>query len=208
MPTTFFDSVLRRARGAIGTFPFPHQASALLDNPLRRRMEDPRQSIDVMELAGTERVLEIGPGAGYFSVELASRLRSGQLDLFDIQPQMLAKVRRKLEQAGHHDVGYTAGQAGAALPYPADTFDAAFLAEVIGEVPDKKACARALAVVIKPGGKLVFHEAFLDPDRLSVAELQALCEPAGFTLDRCEQSRWKDVVRFRRDDSNTVIQQG
>lgn len=120
-----------------------------------------------------------------------------------------------------HDVGYTAGQAGAPLPFPAGTFDAAFLAEVIGEVPDKQACVRSLAVVLKPGGKLVFHEAFLDPDRLSVAELRALCEPAGFILDRAERSRWNDIVRFRRttvsrnskpitnfDDTNTVIQKG
>jgi SAM-dependent methyltransferase len=198
MTTTFLDTVLRRARAGIGTFPYPHQAAALLDNPLRRRIENPGQSIDVMELTGNERVLEIGPGAGYFSVELAGRLDSGQLDLFDIQPQMLAKARRKLEDAGHHNVGYTAGQAGAALPFPAGTFDAAFLAEVIGEVPDKQACVRSLAVVLKPGGKLVFHEAFPDPDRLSVAELRALCEPAGFVLDRSEESRWKDIVRFRR----------
>jgi SAM-dependent methyltransferase len=198
MATTIFDTVLRRARAGIGTFPYPHQAAALLDNPLRRRMERPADSIDVLELTGNERVLEIGPGGGFFSVELANRLESGQLDLFDIQPQMLTKARHKLEQAGHHAVGYTAGQAGAALPFPADTFDAAFLAEVIGEVPDKQACVRSLAVVLKPGGKLAFHEAFLDPDRLSVAELRGLCEPAGFVLDRADESRWKDIVRFRR----------
>ncbi|MBB3601926.1 ubiquinone/menaquinone biosynthesis C-methylase UbiE [Mycolicibacterium sp. BK556] len=198
MPTTILDTMLRRARAGIGTFPYPHQAAALLDNPLRRRMENPAQTIEVIELTGTERVLEIGPGPGFFSAELAGRLNSGQLDLFDIQPQMLAKARRKLEAAGHHDVGYTAGQAGAALPFPAGTFDAAFLAEVIGEVPDKQACVRSLAVVLKPGGKLVFHEAFPDPDRLSVTELRELCEPAGFVLDRSVQSRWKDIVRFRR----------
>lgn len=198
MPTTILDSVLRRARAGIGTFPYPHQAAALLDNPFRRRLEKPGQSIDVLELNGTERVLEIGPGPGFFSLELAGRLTSGRLDLFDIQPQMLAKARRKLEQAGHRDIGYTAGQAGAALPFPANTFDAAFLAEVIGEVPDKGACIRALAVVLKPHGKLVFHEAFPDPDRLSVDELTALCEPAGFVMDCAQQSRWKDIVRFRR----------
>jgi ubiquinone/menaquinone biosynthesis C-methylase UbiE len=198
MSTTILDSMLRRVRSGVGTFPFPHQAAALLDNPLRRRMEKPAQTIDVIDLTGTEHVIEIGPGSGYFSVELADRLHSGHLELFDIQPQMLAKARRRLEHAGHHNVGYTAGQASDALPFPASTFDAAFLAEVIGEVPDKQTCISALARVLKPGGKLVFHEAFGDPDRLRVGELKALCEPAGFVLDRCEQSRWKDVVRFRR----------
>ncbi|MCX2928718.1 class I SAM-dependent methyltransferase [Mycobacterium sp. CVI_P3] len=139
MAATIFDTVLRRARAGVGTFPYPHQAAALLDNPLRRRMERPGDSIDVLELTGTERVLEIGPGGGFLSVELANRLGSGPLDLFDIQPQMLDKARRKLEQAGHRGVGYTAGQPGAVLPFPAGTFDAAFLAEVIGEGRTRKA---------------------------------------------------------------------
>ena len=198
MATTRADGALRVLRGMIGNFPYPHQASYFLDNPLRRAWENPAAAIAVIGLAGHERVLELGPGPGFFSVEIARLLPTGRLDLFDLQPEMLEKARRKLERAGYRDVGTHAGDAGAGLPFPDNTFDVAFLAEVIGEVPDQAACVRDLARVLKPGGLLVFHEEFPDPDRLSVAELRALAEPQGFTYVDARESRWRDTVRFRK----------
>jgi len=56
--------------------------------------------------------------------------------------------------AGFRDVGFTTGQASEGLAFPDNTFDIAFLAAVIGEVPDKQACIRSLARVLKPGGRL------------------------------------------------------
>lgn len=66
------------------------------------------------------------------------------------------------------------------------------------QVPDKAACAVSLQKVIKPGGRLVFQEIFLDPDRLSVAELCALFEPRGFELKSTTGTRWRDIVEFTR----------
>ncbi len=37
-----------------------------------------------------ERLLEVGPGTGYYSLDVAERLRpEGGLDIFDLQPEML-----------------------------------------------------------------------------------------------------------------------
>ena len=80
---------------------------------------------------------------------------------------MLAKAKRRLDRAGFADVGFTAGEASEGFPFPDNTFDLAFLAAVIGEVPDQQACVRSLGRVLKPGGRLVFLEMFPDPDRLS-----------------------------------------
>lgn len=199
MPTTWLDTLVRQTR-RVGNFPFPHQASFVLDNPLRRWLADPARPVDGLELTGSERVLELGPGPGFFSVEIARRLTDGQLDLFDIQPEMLAKARRKLEAAGHRNVGFHVGEAGAGLPFPDNTFDAAFLAGVLGEVPDKVSCIRSLRRVLKPGGRLVFQEVFSDPDRLSTADLRALAEPDGFIFARATGSWWQDIVCFTRQD--------
>ncbi|WP_313959977.1 class I SAM-dependent methyltransferase [Mycobacterium deserti] len=193
------DSVLSQTRTVIGRFPFPHWASVLLNNPIRRALERPDSTIDKIGLDGHEHVLELGPGPGFFSVPLAGRLPRGHLDLFDIQPGMLDRARRNLERAGHRNVGYHVGEADVELPFPDGAFDVAFLAEVIGEVSDKTACLRSLARVIKPGGVLVFREAFPDPDRLSVAELRKLAEPNDFAFADAIEGRWGDVVRFRRN---------
>ncbi|MEU7143671.1 class I SAM-dependent methyltransferase [Nocardia sp. NPDC046473] len=192
------DTLLRQTR-RVGDFPYPHQAAFLLDNPVRRLFTNPRDTIDQLELSGTEQVLELGPGPGFYSLELARKLTDGRLELFDIQPQMLDKARRKLAAAGCDNVGFHSGDAGAGLPFPDDSFDVAFLAAVIGEVPDKPACIRALARALKPGAQLAFFEHFPDPDRMSVPQLQKLAEPEGFSLLNTRGDRWHDTVRFTRN---------
>ena len=111
---------------------------------------------------------------------------------------MLVKAKRRLDRAGFTDVGFTAGEASEAFPFPDNTFDLAFLAAVIGEVPDQQACVRSLGRVLKPGGRLVFLEMFPDPDRLSERELRDLAEPGGFDFVETSGSRLKDIVTFRK----------
>ncbi len=203
MPPTWAGALLqkRRENRKDRVAAFPHQAAFLLDNPLRRKLFKPSHTVDVIGLTGTERVLELGPGPGFYSVEIARRLNDGRLDLFDLQPEMLDKARRHLERAGFRDVGFTTGQAGQELPFPDNMFDVAFLAAVIGEVPDKRACIRSLRRALKPGGRLVFAETFPDPDRLSVQQLRDLAEPEGFEFVEAVGNRWRDVVCFGNKNS-------
>ena len=60
MPITWMDTVLRQSR-RFGTFPYPHQAAFLLDNPIRRLVANPTRLADALELTGSETVLELGP---------------------------------------------------------------------------------------------------------------------------------------------------
>ena len=78
----------------------------------------PGRIIDALGLTGAERVLELGPGPGFFSVEIARRLTDGRLDLFDLQPEMLEKARRRLARDGFIDIGFTSGQASQEFPFP------------------------------------------------------------------------------------------
>jgi ubiquinone/menaquinone biosynthesis C-methylase UbiE len=196
MPTTWLDTLLRQTRRATDT-PYPHWAAVFLNNPIHRFVGRPATVIDRLGLIGDEHVLEIGPGPGYFSTEIARRLPQGRLELFDLQPEMLDKARRSLDTAGCHNAGFHTGDASGGLPFPDGSFDVAFLAAVLGEVPDKSACIRSLARALRPGGVLVLVEAFPDPDRMSVPVLRDLAEPEGFLFESCEGSTWRDVVRFR-----------
>ncbi len=199
MTSTWVGALLHKSRQQ-GESPFPHQAAFLIDNPIRRALLKPARIVDKLGLAGAEHVLELGPGPGFFSVEIARRLTGGRLELFDIQPEMLAKAQRQLERAGLSDVGFTVGEASDGLPFPHNSFDVAFLAAVIGEVPDKQACLRSLGQALKPGGRLVFVEMFPDPDRLSVEELRDLVEPENFEFVEASGNRWETIARFRRVD--------
>jgi ubiquinone/menaquinone biosynthesis C-methylase UbiE len=200
MASTWVGALLHKSRQQ-GKSPFPYQAAFMINNPVRRALLKPARIVDKLGLAGSEHVLELGPGPGFFSVEIARRLTDGRLELFDIQPEMLEMARRQLERAGLSDVGFTAGEASDGLPFPDNTFDVAFLAAVIGEVPDQQACLRSLGQVLKPGGRLVFVEMFPDPDRLSVPQLRGLAEPEGFEFVEATGNRWENIVRFRNGDA-------
>ncbi|WP_066912965.1 class I SAM-dependent methyltransferase [Millisia brevis] len=191
------DAIMRWAGRGPDT-PFPHQLAFLLNNPIRITVARPARFIARLDLTGSERVLEVGPGDGYYSAEIAKRLPDGRLELFDVQPQMIDKARRKLERRKLRNIGYRSGDAGAGLPYPDGAFDVAFLALTIGEIPDKAAAVRELARVLRPGGALVFLESFPDPDRLSTPELRDLVNGAQFSFRDRRGSRWLEIVRFTR----------
>lgn len=160
---------------------YPHELAFLLDLPLRKLILSPRQVVDRLHLSPQAQVLEIGPGPGYFSGEVARRIPGGQLTLLDIQYEMLDKNRRKLRQAALTNARWT--QAGAdTLPFTTESFDVVFLVTVLGEVPEPRACLQAIRPVLRPGGLLSITEMQGDPDALSQAEVQQLARQCGFTV--------------------------
>jgi SAM-dependent methyltransferase len=131
-----------------------------------------------------ERVLEVGPGTGYYSLPVAEWLApGGRLDIFDLQQPMLDHTLRRAAERGLENIDATQGDARR-LPYPDATFDAAYLTLVLGEIPDQDAALRELARVVKPGGRLVVGELFGDPHWVSPGRLRARGEAAGLRFER------------------------
>jgi ubiquinone/menaquinone biosynthesis C-methylase UbiE len=179
--------------------PYPHHLSRLIDNPLRALLISPRTLVDRANLEPHHQVLELGPGSGYFSVELARRIPKGRLDLVDVQDAMLSKAKAKLRTAGITNARFTVADGGKPLPFHPSRFDAAILVTVLGEIPDEGAAIDALARVIKPGGSLVIHEQIPDPDIISLRRLKSIVEPRGFSFVRRHGPWWNYTAVFRRD---------
>ena len=69
-----------------------------------------------------QRVLEVGPGTGYYALEVARWLEPGcALDILDIQQEMLDYTMRRAHALGISNIIPTRGDAQA-LPYPDDHF--------------------------------------------------------------------------------------
>lgn len=168
----------------------PQELSSTLDLPLRRLILTPEELAERLHLAATSRVLEVGCGPGYFSVEVARRIPQGRLELFDVQREMVQKARRKLDRAGVGHVGYTQGDART-LPFADACFDVAFLVTVLGEVPDPAACLRDLHRLLRPGGWLSITEQPGDPDYQPLSVVRALAEQQGFTFVETYRKRWR-----------------
>ena len=138
----------------------------------------------VLEPRPGERILEVGPGTGYYSLPVAEwLLPDGRLDVFDIQQEMLDHVMRVAGERGLENIHPTLGDAQA-LPYADETFDGAFLVTVLGEVPDQHAALSELRRVLKPGGRLVVGELFGDPHWVSPGALERRAEQAGLAPER------------------------
>src|SRR5688572_31901804 len=120
----------------------------------------PGEFADRLSLTASSRVLEVGPGSGYFSVEIARRTPQGHLELFDLQLEMLGKARRKLQASGLNNVGYTQGDA-ANLPFADASFDMATLVAVLGEVPESKDAQPVFIVSFAPAEESCFTNSFL-----------------------------------------------
>jgi ubiquinone/menaquinone biosynthesis C-methylase UbiE len=143
-----------------------------------------------------ERVLEVGPGTGYYTLDVAQQLApDGTLDILDLQQQMLDHTMRR---AREHDVtNIVPIQADAvALPYPNDTFDAAYMMVVLGEIPDRNAALRELRRVLRPGGRLVVGEIFGDPHMVTFGSLRTRAEEAGLRFEQRLGGRLAYFARF------------
>jgi ubiquinone/menaquinone biosynthesis C-methylase UbiE len=131
-----------------------------------------------------ERLLEVGPGTGYYTLPAAEWIRpGGRLDLLDVQQEMLDHTMRRVEQAGLANVTPVRADARE-MPYEDGSFDAAFLVTVLGEIPDQEAALRELRRVVKPGGRIVVGELFGDPHMVSHKALRRRAEAEGLRVER------------------------
>ena len=129
-----------------------------------------------------ETVLEVGPGTGDYTTEVAGWIRpGGTLHVFDIQQEMLDHTLRRVHERGLDNVVAARGDARE-LPYSDDTFDAVYLVTVLGEIPDQDRALAELARVLKPGGRLVVGELAGDPHMVRVSALERRAADAGLRL--------------------------
>ena len=145
----------------------------------------------------SERVLEVGPGRGYYALDVARwLLPGGTLDIFDLQPDMLRVTMRRATERAISNIVATHGDAQT-LPYADGAFDAAYLVATLGEAPDTDAVLRELRRVLKLGGRLVVGEGAPDPHMVSFATLRARAEDAGLHFERRRGRNFGYFASFR-----------
>lgn len=188
---------LRSVKDSLARGGFPHEFSFFLDLPWRYLVLPPRELLARLDLTTTNRVLEVGTGTGFYSVEVARRVSDGHLELLDLQPEMLKKARQKLEARGLSNVGYTLSDAGK-LPLEADSFDVIFLVAVLGEISDQRAFLSEARRVLKSGGVLSISEHLPDPDFSPFVKVKSAVEREGFKFSGRYGRRWSYTVNFSK----------
>jgi ubiquinone/menaquinone biosynthesis C-methylase UbiE len=144
----------------------------------------------VLEPQDGERILEIGPGTGYYTLDMAEWLAPGSADsgeggtveIFDLQEEFLDHVMARAAERGLANVVPTQGDA-TALPYDDASIDAVVLTAVLGEIPDPAAALREIRRVLKPDGRLIVGELFGDPHFTTLSSLKRQAAGAGLRYE-------------------------
>jgi ubiquinone/menaquinone biosynthesis C-methylase UbiE len=129
-----------------------------------------------------ERVLEIGPGVGYYTLDMAKWVGGGSIEVFDLQQEFLDHVMQRAGERGLTNIVPSQGDA-TGLPYEDTSMDAVVLTAVLGEIPDPVAALREIRRVLKPTGRLVVGELFGDPHFTTLTSLKRQSAEAGLAFE-------------------------
>ncbi len=166
----------REGRGG----PIPVSQAGGLTLPVRGLLDPVRPLLESFRLTLDQTVLEVGPGPGYFTPEVARIVGPrGKVICIELQPGMLALLRKRLHARSVGNVDALAADA-TRLPLVDGSIDAAFLAAVFGEIPDRPRVLGELRRVLKPRATLSFLETMRDSDYVYVDTLKDLCHAHGF----------------------------
>lgn len=115
-----------------------------------------RRSIELLNLQPGEHLLIVGCGTG---LDLPLLPLDGRVTAVDLTPAM---VRRAAARGNALNLPVLASvMNGQQLAFPAESFDAVALHLILAVIPDPIACAREVARVLRPGGRVAIFDKWL-----------------------------------------------
>lgn len=145
-----------------------------------------------------ERVLEVGPGTGYYTLDVADWVGTeGKVEILDLQQEMLDHTMARAAERGIETISPTRADA-TEMPYEDGGFDAAYLITVLGEIPDQDAALRELARVLKPGGRLVVGELMGDPHYVALNKMRLRAAGVGLAFEQRSGNALGFFARFSK----------
>ncbi len=167
-----------------------HRGADWLDRMERDEEEAPERALDALDIRPGQTVVDLGAGSGYFTVRLAKRVGpSGRVIAVDIQPEMLMRLRERLQHEGITNVTpLLATEQDPTLPEGAA--DLVLMVDVYHELAAPQQILRHIARGLRPNGRLVLLEYRKEDPRvpirpehkMSVAEAKAELEGEGYQL--------------------------
>jgi len=126
------------------------------------RLQDQAATLEELLHCGTtyqsrSRVLEVGCGVGAQTLALARRSPDAQIIAIDIAETSLAAARRRINEAGLHNVEFRLADVHA-LPFALSSFDHIFVCFVLEHLPDPAGVLGQLWGQLTPGGTLTAIE--------------------------------------------------
>lgn len=127
-----------------------------LDNPERRKALPPEQILGLLKLKGTDSVLDLGAGAGYFTIP-AAQLTKAKVYALDVENRMLEVLRERVDAEGLKNVELVEG-AIEEIPLQDGLADHVIASFVLHEVEPLSKGLQEIHRMLKPGGSCLCLE--------------------------------------------------
>jgi ubiquinone/menaquinone biosynthesis C-methylase UbiE len=192
----FLETVIRLVKHFIH-LPAPPFFVYLLNNPIRRKLLSPKRVLDYLGIREGMKILEVGPGSGFFTFELAEYAGpSGYVYGVDIEPKMIALLENKIKREKIKNIT-TKTASAYEIPLPNSSVDLVFMGGVLGEIPDKQRALREMQRVLKEKGFVAVMECLIDPDYPRRKTITRWFEDAGYELAGSYGSTFLYVLTFK-----------
>ena len=161
-----------------------------LEKPGRATWQRPDEVVRAMRLKGSETLVDVGAGSGYFTFRFAAALPKGKVVATDIDPGFVRHLHHRI--LAEHVANVRVVLASPEEPTIASDADVVFVCDVIHHIPQREAWLGKAFAQMKPGARFVtveFKEGALPegpPEgvKIAKAKLIALLERVGFKLER------------------------
>lgn len=164
-------------------FPIPGFLTRLIDNPIRRKLiQKPEKVADRMELEPGMVIVEIGPGKGSYTKELAKRvLPDGRVYAIDIQESVINWLKRRIKKENITNIIPKIDDAYN-LSFEDGSVDRVLAIACLPEIPEPVKVLKELKRVLKLDGIVSLSELIPDPDYPRRKTEKTWAEEAGFEL--------------------------
>jgi len=164
-----------------------HPGIGWLERDNREKEEAPSKAIALLELAPDAVIADIGAGSGYYSFRIAPKIPRGRVVAVDIQPEMLAFLKKESARLGIPNVQPHLGAIDD-VKLPPASLDAALMVDAYHEFDHPVEMMASLRLALKPKGRIYLLE-YREEDpkvpikphhKLSEAQARKEFEAAGF----------------------------
>lgn len=125
--------------------------------------EEVARVLEGIDLSG-KTVLDIGSGAGGITVDLVRRYQASRVVGIDVEPDVCAEARKRVEAAGLTDRIEIVETKPGPFPLPDASVDVVFSKDSIIHIPDKEWLAKEAFRVLRPGGCFVASDWLISHD--------------------------------------------
>lgn len=156
-----------------------------LDNPERRRIMPPEETLLKFKIKDDGMLLDVGCGIGYFTIPAARLLKNNKVIGIDIMPEVIEIAREKAQ--GINNIEFKTSEEYSFL-VESNSIKYVLISNVIHEVEDKVKYFAEVKRVLKEDGYFLIidwdkREMEMGPplhERVSKDEMIELCSRAGF----------------------------